>query len=270
MRAAERAVCGTGGWSPWWSSGLSLYIACCRCLGGREAHLQQCGRQFARPFAKLCGCQRCCFQTRRWCSWSGCSPQCRCRRIWGFWGSFQTSSAVSGRRDADVPSSALHLCEQTMWDPRWCERRGTQRNLKLFIRSTGVLSVVVVVGVCVYSALSSEIHHQLLGLVDVEWEVFHLTPFSQGTHLLSVGRLIVVGDQAYHRCVISKFDDDIGAVCSCTVICVQGVQEWAEDAALRSTSVEDQGRWGVVAHSDHLTSACQEVQDPAAQRSVQS
>ncbi len=37
-----------------------------------------------------------------------------------------------------------------------------------------------------------------------------LTPFSQGTHLLSVGRLIVVGDQAYHRCVISKFDDDIG------------------------------------------------------------
>ncbi len=67
-------------------------------------------------------------------------------------------------------------------------------------------------------------------------------PFSQGTHLLSVGRLIVVGDQAYHRCVISKFDDDIGAVCSCTVVCVQGVQEWAEDAALRCTSVEDQGR----------------------------
>ncbi len=70
----------------------------------------------------------------------------------------------------------------------------------------------------------------------------HLTPFNQGTHLLSVGCLIVVGDQAYHCCVISKFDDYIGAVCSCTVICVQGVHEWAEDAALRSTSVEDQGR----------------------------
>ncbi len=65
-----------------------------------------------------------------------------------------------------------------------------------------------------------------------------LAPFSQGTHLLSVGHLIVVGDQAYHRCVIGKF----GAVCSCTVVCVQGVQEWAEDAALRGTSVEDQGR----------------------------
>ncbi len=29
-------------------------------------------------------------------------------------GSFQTSSAFSGRRGADVPSSALCLCEQTM------------------------------------------------------------------------------------------------------------------------------------------------------------
>ncbi len=77
---------------------------------------------------------------------------------------------------------------------------------------------------CVFSALSPEIHHQLLGLVDVEWEVVLLTPFSQGTHLRSVGRLIVVSDQAYHRCVVSEFDDDVGAVCGCTVMCVQGVQ----------------------------------------------
>ncbi len=69
-----------------------------------------------------------------------------------------------------------------------------------------------------------------------------LTPFSQGTHLRSVGRLIVVSDQAYHRCVISELDDDVGAVCGCTVMCVQGVQEWAENAALRSTSVEGQRR----------------------------
>ncbi len=72
-----------------------------------------------------------------------------------------------------------------------------------------------------------------------------LTPFSQGTHLRSVGRLIVVSDQAYHHCVVSEFDDDVGAVCGCTVMCVQGVQgvqEWAEDAALRSTSVEGQRR----------------------------
>ncbi len=59
-------------------------------------------------------------------------------------------------------------------------------------------------------------------------------------------------------------------LCGCTVVCVQGLQKWAEDAALRGTSVDDQGRGCVVAHSDNLTSACQEVQDPAAQRSIQS
>ncbi len=95
---------------------------------------------------------------------------------------------------------------------------------------------------CVYSALFPEIHHQLLGLVNVEGEVVLLTPFSQSTHLLSVGHLIVVSDQAYHRCVIRKFDDDIGAVFCCTVMCVQGVQEWAEDKALRSSSFEGQRR----------------------------
>ncbi len=31
----------------------------------------------------------------------------------GCWGSFQTSSAFSGRRGADLPSLALHLCERT-------------------------------------------------------------------------------------------------------------------------------------------------------------
>ncbi len=73
---------------------------------------------------------------------------------------------------------------------------------------------------CVFSALSPEIHYQLLGLVDVEW---FSTPFSQGTHLRSVGRLIVVSDQAYHRCVVSEFDDDVGAVCGCTVTGSTGV-----------------------------------------------
>ncbi len=70
---------------------------------------------------------------------SGCSPQCRCRMIWGCWGLFQTSSAISGRRGADVPSSALrlwadHVRSSVMWTPR---------NLKLLTRSTGVLSMAM-------------------------------------------------------------------------------------------------------------------------------
>ncbi len=62
---------------------------------------------------------------------------------------------------------------------------------------------------CVFSALSPEIHHQLLGFVDVEGEVVLQTQFSQVTNLLSVGRLIIVSDQSYHGCVISNFDDDV-------------------------------------------------------------
>ncbi len=65
---------------------------------------------------------------------------------------------------------ADHVRSSVMW---------TARNLKLLTRSTGVDG-----DECVFSALSPVIHHQLLGLVDVEWEVV----------LLSVGRLIVIID----------------------------------------------------------------------------
>ncbi len=152
-----------GVWSPWWSSGLSLDIAWCRCPGGREAHLQQCGGQFARPFAELWGCQLCCFQTRWWCSRSECSPHCRNRMIWGCWGSFQTYSAVSGRRGAGVPSSPLHLCEQTMWD---------LRKLKLLTRSTGVLSMEM--GVCSLLCLLKSITCSLvLSMLSERWFSWH-------------------------------------------------------------------------------------------------
>ncbi len=93
-----------------------LYTAWCRCPGGREAHFQQCGRASSHaPFAEPCGCQRVLFpneavmQLVRMLS-TGAGVE----GSEDTGGSFQTSSAVSGRRGADVPSSALHLCEQTM------------------------------------------------------------------------------------------------------------------------------------------------------------
>ena len=50
--------------------------------------------------------------------------------------------------------------------------------------------------------LFPEVHNQLLCFVDVECEVIFLTPHSEGPHLLPVGRLVVVGNQAYHCCVV--------------------------------------------------------------------
>lgn len=50
---------------------------------------------------------------------------------------------------------------------------------------------------------------------------------------------------------------------------VHGVQERTENTALWSSSVEGQQGGDAAENSDHLLSACQEVQDPASQRLVQ-
>ncbi len=58
-------------------------------------------------------------------------------------------------------------------------------------------------------------------------------------------RCLVDGDGCVFSALspeIPENENDVGSVYGCTVMCVLGVQEWAEDAALRSTSVEDQGR----------------------------
>ncbi len=54
-----------------------------------------------------------------------------------------------------------------------------------------------------------------------------------------------------------------------TVMRVQGVQERTENTVLWGPSVEGQRGGDVAANSDHLPSACQEVQDPVAQGIVQ-
>ncbi len=68
--------------------------------------------------------------------------------------------AVSGKKRRDVPSSALRLCEQTMW----ILGDVNARNLKLFNTAPQVSCRW---RWCVYSARSPEIHHQLLVFVDV-------------------------------------------------------------------------------------------------------
>jgi hypothetical protein len=44
--------------------------------------------------------------------------------------------------------------------------------------------------------LFPEVHNNLLCFVDVECDVIFLTLHSEGPHLLTVGRLVIVGDQA--------------------------------------------------------------------------
>ena len=80
--------------------------------------------------------------------------------------------------------------------------------------------------------LFPEVHDHLNCYVDVECEVIFLTPHSEGPHLLPVGRLVIVGNQAYHCSVVWKRDDWVGGVRGHAVVGEKGVQEGAENAPL--------------------------------------
>ena len=68
-----------------------------------------------------------------------------------------------------------------------------------------------------------------------------VVPGSRGSSdLLSVRRLVALGDQADDDCVVSKLDDGVGAVCGHGVMVDQGVEERAERAALGCADVSSQ------------------------------
>ena len=71
--------------------------------------------------------------------------------------------------------------------------------------------------------LFREVHEHLLCFVDIECKVIFLTPHSEGPHLLPVGRLVVVGNQAYHCSIVRKLDDLVGGVRGHAVVGEQGV-----------------------------------------------
>ena len=54
------------------------------------------------------------------------------------------------------------------------------------------------------------VHNQLLCFNHIQGKVVILTPHCQVSDLLPIGCLIVVGDQAYHCCVVGKLNDDVG------------------------------------------------------------
>ena len=55
------------------------------------------------------------------------------------------------------------------------------------------------------------VHDQLLSLAHIEAEIIVLLPHCLVSDLHPIG-LIIVGDQAYHYCVVSKLNDGVGVV----------------------------------------------------------
>ena len=56
------------------------------------------------------------------------------------------------------------------------------------------------------------VHNHLLCLDHVEGEVIVLAPHGQVFYLLPIGCLVIVGDQAYHCCVIGKLINGVVVV----------------------------------------------------------
>uniref|UniRef100_A0A3Q3F8Y3 Endosomal/lysosomal proton channel TMEM175 n=1 Tax=Labrus bergylta TaxID=56723 RepID=A0A3Q3F8Y3_9LABR len=60
-------------------------------------------------------------------------------------------------------------------------------------------------------------------------------------YLLPVGRVIVVADEANHRCIVCKLDDGVGSMYRSAVVGEEGVEEWAQHTALWYACVECDG-----------------------------
>ena len=104
------------------------------------------------------------------------------------------------------------------------------RNLKPSTRST---TAPVDVNGAMFGPPIPVVHDQLICLAHIEGKVVVLAPHCQVSDFLPIGGLIVVGDQAYHCCVISKLNDGIGVMFGHAVVGEQGVQEETKHTPLR-------------------------------------
>lgn len=90
--------------------------------------------------------------------------------------------------------------------------------------------------------LPPEVYY-LLRLGDIQVQVVVFTPWRQPLHLLQIGWLIVIRDQAYHHCVIRVFHNGVGAVHGWTVMSVKGVEQGAQDTAFEGRQCWGYARW---------------------------
>ncbi len=84
---------------------------------------------------------------------------------------------------------------------------------------------------------------------------------SQLLNLLSVSRLVTVLNEADQCGVICKLQELDGGVFRCTVIRVQGEEQWGENTVLRSSSADHTGVGCVFSQPHYLLPVCQEAGD---------
>ncbi len=83
-----------------------------------------------------------------------------------------------------------------------------------------------------------EVHHHLHSFECVELQVVVTAPDSQLLNLLSVSRLVSILDEADECGVVCIPQELDRGVFRCAVIGVAGEEQWGENTALRSSSVD--------------------------------
>jgi len=120
-------------------------------------------------------------------------------------------------------------------------------------------------GVMAPLLLLSNVHNLLLGFEDVQVQFILLASRRQCIQLFQIGRLPVVGDQAYHHCVVRELNNDIGGMSGFAVVGVEVVEQRTQDTALGGANIEGAWTGGVASYPHHLWSTSQEALDPGAE-----
>ncbi len=142
----------------------------------------------------------------------------------------------------------------------------TQRYLKLLTLSTwGLTDYKRSVGLLLSLP---EVHNQLFSFAHVQRETVVLAPWCKSLYLIQVCGLIIVRNKAQNHSIISEFDDGCGAVRAHAVVCVERVEQGAQDTALWGSYVQGDGVWGELAYFHHLRSAGEEILDPVTVKSL--
>ncbi len=115
-----------------------------------------------------------------------------------------------------------------------------------------------------------EVYNQLFSFAHVQRETVVLAPWCKSLYLIQVCGLIIVGNEAQNHSIISKFNNRGGAVRRHAVVCVERVEQGAQDTALWGSYIQGDGVWGELADFHHLRSAGEEILNPVLSMEPQS
>ncbi len=83
-----------------------------------------------------------------------------------------------------------------------------------------------------------EVYNQLFSFAHVQRETVVLAPWCESLYLLQVCGLILVVNEAQNHSIISKFNNRSGAVRGHAVVCVERVEQGAQDTTLWGSYIQ--------------------------------